>query len=89
MGTGDEDSYLMADMKNRCAGDDSVVFSHHSPWLIVVCTLSKGPVIHKHAHKHASLNKCACLHSIYSTVDPHIREEESNTSKITQRRERV
>lgn len=49
-GTGDEDFYIMVDMKNRCAGDDSVVFSHHSPRLIVVCTLSDGTVVHKPAH---------------------------------------
>lgn len=53
--------YIMADVKNRCAGDDSVVFSHHSPWLIVVCTLSEGSVMHKLAHKHASISKHVCM----------------------------
>lgn len=56
-GTGDEGFNMMADMKNRCACNDSVVFSHHSQWLLVVCTLSERPVMHKHAHKHANMSK--------------------------------
>lgn len=44
-GSGDEGLYIMVDMINRCSGDDLVVFAHHSPWLIVVCTLSEGPVL--------------------------------------------
>lgn len=56
-GTGDEGLYVTADMKNRCVGDDSVVFSHHSPWLIVICTLSGGSVMHKRVRKHANLTK--------------------------------
>lgn len=57
--TGDGGLYIMAGVKNRCAGDDSVVFAHHSPWLIVVCTLSEGPVMHKYAHKHSNISKHA------------------------------
>lgn len=59
-GTGDEGLYIMVHLKNRCSGDDSVVFSHHSPWFIVVCTLSQGLVMCKHAHKHANI----CSHVI-------------------------
>lgn len=62
-GTGDEGFYIMVDMKNRCSGDDSVVFSHHSPWLIVVCTLSERPVMRKFAHKHVSISKHTIVHT--------------------------
>lgn len=63
--TGDEGLYIMAGMTNRCAVDDSVVFSHHSPWLIVVCTLSEGPVSHKDVHEHANTSKHACMFTRY------------------------
>ncbi len=74
---GDEGLYIMADMKNRCAGDNSVVFSHHSPWLIVVCTLSEEPVMDRHAHKLANTGKHTCMfkHNYYLPEHPHIREK--------------
>lgn len=58
-GTGDEGLYIMVDMKNRCSGDDSVIFSHHSPWFIVVCTLSERPVM----RKRAGISKHTIIHT--------------------------
>lgn len=59
---GDEDLYIMSDVKNRWARDDSVAFSYDSPWLIV-CALLDWPVMHKRVHKHAHVNKRLCLHA--------------------------
>lgn len=87
-GVGDEGLYRMADMKNRRAGDNSVVFSHHSPWLIVACTLSEGPVTDKHAHKHANIGKHTCMfkHNDYLPEHPHIREKGEPNTATSKRR---
>lgn len=87
-GTGDKDLYIMADVKNRCAGDNSVVFAHHFPWLIVVCTLSGGLVMHKHAHKHANISKHTCMFTHNHIPEhPRVREKrEHNTAKSKGRR---